>query len=155
MKDLITELAARMKSDVFRAKRKDNNEWIEGYLAAYDLICPDYPEDVSDAMGTYYSETPFVGFVEVHPETVCLASKLTDKNNKKIYEWDILRNSSGTPFVAIREKEARFLGFTIEKESRIMYVGREPKAEVIGNVFDNSDMLNDSVIEKILERSAD
>lgn len=151
MKDLRTEIAARIRDNVYCAKRRDTKEWVEGHLAAYDLICPDYPRDVSNATGSYYGETPYVGLIEVEPETVRLASTLTDSSGKKIYEWDILRATFGVNFVAIWEKEARFLGFTIENESRIIYVGREPKAKVIGNVFDNPEMLNDAVIEKILE----
>ena len=69
MKDLRTEIAARIRKNTYRAKRKDTHEWIEGGLAAYDLICPNYPQDVSNATGLYYDQTPYVGLIEVEPDT--------------------------------------------------------------------------------------
>lgn len=128
------------KLGLFRAKRKDNGEWIVGYLAAYDLIAPDYPEDTTNATGTYYDQTPYVGFVEVDPYTVTPWTTLTDANNKRIFDGDILKSGEIT-FVVIWNHDGRFIGRTIEKEIRIMYIDREPNATVIGNIFDNPELL--------------
>ena len=128
------------KLGLFRAKRKDNGEWIVGYLAAYDLIALDYPEDTTNATGTYYDQTPYVGFVEVDPYTVTPWTTLTDANNKRIFDGDILKSREIT-FVVIWNHDGRFIGRTIEKEIRIMYIDREPKATVIGNIFDNPELL--------------
>lgn len=132
------------KLGLFRAKRKDNGEWIVGYLAAYDLIAPDYPEDTTNATGTYYDQTPYVGFVEVDPYTVTPWTTLTDANNKRIFDGDILK-SREISFVVIWNHDGRFIGRTIEKEIRIMYIDREPKATVIGNIFDNPELLGGRV----------
>lgn len=132
------------KLGLFRAKRKDNGEWIVGYLAAYDLIAPDYPEDTTNATGTYYDQTPYVGFVEVDPYTVTPWTTLTDANNKRIFDGDILKSREIT-FVVIWNHDGRFIGRTIEKEIRIMYIDREPKATVIGNIFDNPELLGGRV----------
>lgn len=59
-----------MREILFKAKRVDNSEWIEGSLAA-DLICPDYPEATDNATGTYYGQIPYVGFVQIIPPTAC------------------------------------------------------------------------------------
>ena len=128
------------KLGLFRAKRKDNGEWIVGYLAAYDLIALDYPEDTTNATGTYYDQTPYVGFVEVDPYTVTPWTTLTDANNKRIFDGDILKSREIT-FVVIWNHDGRFIGRTIEKEIRIMYIDREPNATVIGNIFDNPELL--------------
>lgn len=132
------------KLGLFRAKRKDNGEWIVGYLAAYDLIALDYPEDTTNATGTYYDQTPYVGFVEVDPYTVTPWTTLTDANNKRIFDGDILKSREIT-FVVIWNHDGRFIGRTIEKEIRIMYIDREPKATVIGNIFDNPELLGGRV----------
>ena len=132
------------KLGLFRAKRKDNGEWIVGYLAAYDLIALDYPEDTTNATGTYYDQTPYVGFVEVDPYTVTPWTTLTDANNKRIFDGDILKSREIT-FVVIWNHDGRFIGRTIEKEIRIMYIDREPNATVIGNIFDNPELLGGRV----------
>ena len=67
---------------------------------------------------------------------------LNDKNGKEIYEGDIFKTILG--WVAVVEWDeinARFLGFTLERERKILYVGREPAVEVIGNIYDNPELL--------------
>ena len=86
----------------------------------------------------------------VIPATVGQCTGLTDKNGKKIFEGDILkfkepfRGADSTIFVVEWDDvNARFLGFTVGGIGRYMvYVGREPKCEIIGNIHDNPELLN-------------
>ena len=128
----------KMREILFRGKRIDNGEWVDGCLAAYDLICPNYPEDTSNAMGDYYGQTPYVGFVEVDPETVCQFTGLTDKNGKRIFEGDILTLRTGIPHVARFEDGAFFF------ENTGIPIRFANKFTVIGNIHDNPDLLEDS-----------
>ena len=59
---------------------------------------------------------------------------LKDQTGKLIYEGDICKDSIGNEFVVTWDAEnARFLGFTLPAK-RLIYVGREPKAKIIGNI---------------------
>ena len=70
---------------------------------------------------------------------------LKDKKGREIYEGDIFKTSYGsTKFLSVVEWDeinARFLGFTLERERKILYVGREPAVEVIGNIYENPELL--------------
>lgn len=66
---------------------------------------------------------------------------LKDKNEIEIYEGDIVVNRELCMAVVEWEKEGRFLGSTIGGERKIIYINREPKVEVIGNIFENQELL--------------
>ena len=124
---------------LFRAKRTDNEEWIEG-LPSYDIN------------GNLTEFEVYRGFAnceiaDVGSETVCQRTGLTDENNRKIFEGDICKIHSG-PIdeedgcfsVEWDEGDARFAlygeGLTVDFGN---YHGHE--CEVIGNIFDNPDLL--------------
>jgi hypothetical protein len=65
---------------------------------------------------------------------------LNDKRGVEIYDGDIFKDSLGTVAVVEWDEEnARFLGFTAER--KIVYVGREPAVEVIGNIYETPELL--------------
>lgn len=136
-----------MREILFRGKRIDDGEWVYGYLAAYDLISTEYPEDVSDAMGKYYDEIPYVGFVEVDPKTVGQFTGLTAKG-KKIFEGDLClcnRNiNSGV------DKQVFHINFDTEygqwvgnSRSSNITADEFNLCEIVGNTHDNPELLED------------
>lgn len=75
-----------MREILFKAKRKDNGEWVEGYYV-YDnvknkaFIC---------ATRLLYEWLPKVMWIEVDPNTICQFTGMTDKNGKRIWENDVV-----------------------------------------------------------------
>ena len=120
---------------LFKAKRKDNGEWVEGYyLPGMKLPGYDGKNDfivMSD--GDYFA---------INPITICQHTGLTDKNGKKIWENDIveLPDEEGYFTCKWEEDAARFVmngdGLTVDFDNYWSY-----QTEVIGNIFDNPELL--------------
>ena len=125
-----------MREIIFRAKRKDNGEWVEGYYQKrFDL-------DESEQHLIFWSKNYTVWeYVEVNPDTLCQYTGLKDKNGRKIFENDILDcgmnlRVSWHTFKAswVLSKKGwmykRYFGESVEPED----------VEVVGNIFDNPEL---------------
>ena len=129
-----------MKREIlFRGKRVDNGEWVEG-----DLIQLDSRIMIADKGMTAYDkghahEHVDIECVEIITETLGQFTGLTDENGKRIFEGDIVRSELDWIFAVKWDSEnARFIGYS--RNNNIIYVGREPKAIVIGNIHDNPEL---------------
>ena len=126
---------------IFRGKRTDNGEWIEGSLLGIDWC--DKPSTYSIA-----PNTPVSVFYSVIPETVGQYTGLTDKNGKRIFEGDIVHCVSkldSADMVIIFEC-GQFRMILAEKyheyQTNVGYYDINCFAkEVIGNIHDNPELL--------------
>ena len=106
-----------MREILFKGKRADNGNWIEGQLAYFfddketPYIMPkcyfatrEMGEDENDET-IISNEICFGGFISVNPETVCQFTGEVDKDGDKIFEGDICESSYyNTPLAYSKEK---------------------------------------------------
>jgi len=124
---------------LFKAKRKDNGEWVEGYYV-YCRKRHYILQVLNKAIG--FDEREYE-WVEVDPDTLCQYTGLTDKNDKKIWENDIVRNGKGDiGVVQWFEEHAVFMIWNKTKH-HVYYLAENDfsKIEIVGNEFDNPELL--------------
>lgn len=123
---------------LFRGKRKDNGEWIQGYL--YGIWERRYI--------LWGMTNDILNRVEVDPTTVCQCTGGKDKNSKLIYEKDIAKDDKGNLYKAFwQDNHYQFSWMCVKSEK--LPIGakwnfdcfRGYEMEVIGNVFDNPELL--------------
>lgn len=118
---------------LFRGKLSHLNEWVYGNLIINRELNPYiYPFEVFERDGHHLhidSDNPFW----VNKETVCQFSGMLDKNSNKIFEGDIC-------ILEGRKCVCSFIkgSFVFGDEFTLAY-GYE--VEVIGNIFDNAELL--------------
>ena len=140
-----------MREILFKAKRKDNGEWVEGFV--FEFKGEFYIMEMTQTfMTAYYSEESVVDFniraIEIDPDTICQYTGLTDKNGKKIWENDIVKANldesypEDITYIKILWNEC---GFCVNENcSTDIWTLEKWDAEhfqVCGNIFDNPDLL--------------
>ena len=136
---------------LYRAKRIDNGEWVEGYLiyAKKDCyICENPYECMSEYSSLNGQSYGFGGFKLVDPSTICQCTGLKDKNGKLIWENDIMvahlddRFPEDATYTRVVWNNNGF--FTKEQGSEdILPLDKfeQENFEVCGNIFDNPELL--------------
>ena len=132
-----------MREILFKAKRKDNGEWVEGYYCKTTIGNDLRPSDVRN-VPFKVSRNEEWGWMKVDSDTLCQYTGLTDKNGNKIWENDILRIGENEKLMVswhhfkaswVLSKKGwmynHFFGESVEPED----------VEVVGNIFDGG--LND------------
>lgn len=127
-----------MREILFRGKRVDNGEWVEGYYVFRGVECGG--KDTHHFI-LVHDEYGF-SWREVDPETVCQYTGLTDKAGKKIFDGDIVEGYDCEFYeVAYSEDEALFElrqnGCSMETFTSFYTFD----CKVIGNIFDNPELL--------------
>lgn len=136
-----------MREILFKAKRLDNGEWVEG-----NLITNERNEN-QKYIGYIFDERNGViedfDLVEVIPDTICQYTGLTDKNGRKVWENDICDRKEKYPEIVTYNKGDWQLDYSyvFGKEMHTdacnlgFYVCERNCVEVVGNIFDNADLL--------------
>ena len=129
-----------MPEILFRGKRIDNGEWVEGYL-----ICPFF--DKSRAyIGYLFPDDHDLDVAEVDPSTVGQFTGLIDRNDMEIFEGDIINYAddcadwSGT--VKYDSRNAKFTVWFTDKDNDIDFGNLCCEdCEVLSNIYDNPELL--------------
>lgn len=141
-----------MREILFKAKRIDNGEWIEGSLidldvdSGYCYIVPPYKK--ASILPINFLITDRMKLVD--PKTLCQFTGLTDKNGNKIWENDIL-------MAHLDESYHEDVTYETVEWSVAGWIGRETGStdreylgefdlehyEVVGNIFDNTELLQE------------
>lgn len=143
-----------MHSIIFRGKNVNTNEWVEGfyvckkssYFKGKDanvehIICKnleinnnDYPQFV---------DTTIISFT-VNPDTVGQYTGLTDCNNNKIFEGDILKNiaTGEKEIVQWFDEHSAFMTWNKTKNKvSFLYDNAFSQIRIIGNVYDTPELI--------------
>lgn len=130
-----------MREILFRGKRIDNGEWVEGfYVCIPDTHYIMTGKFDSLTNGIINSEAYHVDF-----STVGRFTGLTDHNGVKIFEGDVIEYTDGCNdwlgAVKYASDDAqffvRFIGGDVESFDNLYSVD----CEVIGNIYDNPELL--------------
>lgn len=130
---------------LFKAKRLDNGEWVQGALLDGESHC---------LIGQEIKFSPYieheckiVGY-EVDRNTICQCTGLKDKNGNLIWENDIVKDKHGNFYKAFwRNNYYQFSWICVKSD--VFSIGakwdlwsfKSFEIEVISNVFDNPELL--------------
>lgn len=127
-----------MREILFRGKRTDNGEWVEG-----DLLQIRYHSGHIEYQ--IMTQTLTAGVYRVLPETVGQYTGLTDKNGKRIFEGDIIDYAAEIFVVEYIDAFATFDLRSPTNMAKLKPSLQECMSEkfyaVIGNIHDNPELL--------------
>lgn len=151
-----------MREILFKAKRKDNGEWVEGCYAE-SKVKTFIGIDISTGIDVFEVFcTPIIRWIEVDPETLCQFTGRCDKNGKKFWENDIIKYHFGEIYAPIKygyyqncfdSQKTEHVGFYVDwtgdkcLRKDLGYWIDMVYAMPVGNTFDNPELLQEETNE--------
>lgn len=138
---------------LFKAKRLDNGEWVQGHIVRYGFtnqekwhIVPAYASDLYSFL--------------IDKNTICQCTGLKDKNGKLVWENDIVKDLFSDACAQIKyggyqscfdSTKTEHVGFYVDWSGKCTKRYRKDlgywinmvNAEVIGNIFDDPELIKE------------
>lgn len=130
---------------LFKAKRINNGEWVTGSL----LTCEDGTCKIATSLLEVKTNGPIlVCAYDVDRDTICQCIGLKDKNDKLIWENDIVKDEHGNFYKAFWQNNYYQFSWVCVKTD-VFSIGtkwdlwsiKSFEIEVIGNAFDNPELV--------------
>lgn len=125
-----------MREILFKAKRIDNGDWVQGYYM---------PRPNSPGKPRYY--IVLVGeakWYEIDLKTLCQYTGLKDKNGGRIWENDIIKHEISYTTGTVKWYQEDYAGWCVDDiviDEQQFTDEMWNECEVIGNIFDNQELL--------------
>lgn len=141
-----------MEEIKFRARRLDNSDWAYGGLIQCDDYC------IIDQGNEVYVEEEYNFRGDTHlfklsgvmcdEKTIGQFTGKIDKNKKEIFSGDLLKDQDGVVYeIWYSEETAAFMAEMVKPANDMVDIlggyDTERCFEVIGNIYDNTDLLED------------
>lgn len=154
-----------MREILFKAKRLDNGEWVEGNLILSNDAEEDYktiiiPNTDADMFvdGCVYQDLGFEKWHIVDQSTICQYTGLTDKAKNKAFENSIIKVITDDEFGVIKYGEyanpfdnssVKHIGFYVDWKNKTrtnlwrkdLGYWLNDTTIIVGNIFDNAELL--------------
>lgn len=129
---------------LYRGKRIDNREWVEGFLFMVNDVPYILPHHKTGQ--PIHADNLLKTVVEVLEDTICQCTGLKDKNGKLVWENDIANcmDAECCGYISWNESEAGFYFDVLLEDGRFEeehIYDYQDCMEVIGNTIDNPELL--------------
>jgi len=118
-----------MRDILFRGKRIDNGEWVEGSLLITEILGGTDYEILKRNRGTWQTS------YRVDPITIGQFTGLTDKNGIRVWEGDIMALNVSRKFVVCYDKGIFYMNGTS------IPIRHCDSLTVVGNIHDNPELM--------------
>lgn len=139
-----------MREILFKGKRKDNGEWVEGSLiTSINRAWISSEKTDSQRLRSISNTNAIWRSIEIIPDTICQFTGLCDKNGKRIWEsdvvWLVYDGKEHIYQIVWDNSELDFKATNGEENygSNFEYLLCCDEIEVIGNIFDNPELLQE------------